>query len=367
MRALKKRLVAVGLVLGLTLGTVGTGVNSVNAEVRGSLQQNRYCAADSCKTDTVDDVREALKNQVENITIYLYGADRSEIADIAKEPFELFGLAAQHCDEALLFNISEYKHAVYDNTIEYTDIKYSMTQAQQEYVDNKVSRIVDKLGIRNSSDFKKVKTIHDWECDNLKYDYNNMKVNNAYSGLSSGKTMCVGFAEIFYKMALEAGLNTHIVSNDNHAWNVVQVDGKWYDIDITYDANANNYNYFLVKEIPNREYDDTTKNRLEHYEIQLEQTNYLRLNKEKIQLQVGDKVTLKISGFSNKPRTVKNNGLSIKINRAATIEDIRPKFKTGSSKIKVNKYGVITAKKKGTAKVNVSLGTQKFICTVVIE
>ena len=102
MLALKKRLVAVSLVFGLTLCT---GVNSVNAEVRGSLQQNKYCAVDLCKTDTVDDVREALKNQVENITIYLCGDDRNEVADIAKAPFELFGLAAQYCDDTLLFNI----------------------------------------------------------------------------------------------------------------------------------------------------------------------------------------------------------------------------------------------------------------------
>lgn len=364
MLALKKRLVAVSLVFGLTLCT---GVNSVNAEVRGRLQQNNYYAVDLCKTDTVDDVREALKNQVENITIYLCGDDRNEVADIANAPFELFGLAAQYCDDTLLFNIREYKYAVYNNTIEYTDIKYSMTQAQQEYVDNKVSRIIDKLGIRNSSDLKKVKAIHDWECSNLKYDYNNMEVNNAYSGLSSGKTMCVGFSEIFYKMALEAGLDAHIVSNEHHAWNIVQVDGKWYDIDTTYDASENSYNYFLVKEIPNREYDNTTKNILEHYGIKLEKTGYLRLNKENIELQVGDKATLKISGFSNKPRTVTSNGLSIEINSAATIKGVRPKFKTSSSKIKVNKYGVITAKKKGTAKVNVSLGTQKFICTVVVK
>ena len=364
MKALKKRLVAVSLVLGLTLST---GVNSVNAEIRGSVQQNKYCAVDLCKTDTVDDVREALRNQVENITIYLYGDDKDEVADIANAPFELFDLAAQDCDDTLLFNIHAYKYAVYNNTIEYTDIEYAMTNEQEEYVDNKVSKLIDKLGIRNSSDFKKVKAIHDWECNNLKYDYNNMKVNNAYSGLSSGKTMCVGFAEIFYKMALEAGLDVHIVSNEHHAWNVVKVDGKWYDIDTTYDANANNYDYFLVKEIPNREYDDTTKNRLEHYEIQLEQTNYLRLNKEKIQLQVGDKTALKVSGFSNKPRTVTSNGWGFEINNAATIKDIRPKFKTNSSKIKINKYGVITAKKKGTAKVNVSLGKQKFVCTVVVK
>lgn len=364
MLALKKRLVAVSLVFGLTLCT---GVNSVNAEVRGRLQQNNYYAVDLCKTDTVDDVREALKNQVENITIYLCGDDRNEVADIANAPFELFDLAAQHYDDVLLFNIRKYKYKVYNNTIEYKDIKYSMTQEQQEYVDNKVSRIIDKLGIRNSSDLKKVKAIHDWECNNLKYDYNNMEVNNAYSGLSSGKTMCVGFAEIFYKMALEAGLDAHIVSNEDHAWNVVQVDGKWYDIDTTYDAGENSYNYFLVKEIPNRGYDDTTKNRLEHYGIKLEKTGYLRLNKENIELQVGDKATLKISGFSNKPRTVTSNGFGIEINSAATIKDIRPKFKTSSSKIKVNKYGVITAKKKGTAKVNVSLGTQKFICTVIVK
>lgn len=364
MRTLKRRLVAVGLVLGLTLGT---GANSVSAEVRGSLQQNRYCAVDLCKTDTVDDVREALKNQAHNIIIYMYGDDKNEVADIAKAPFELFDLAAQDYDDTLLFNIKGYKYVVYNNTIDYTDIKYSMTQAQQEYVDSKVSKLIDKLGIRDSSDFKKVKAIHDWECNNLKYDYNNMEVNNAYSGLSSGKTMCVGFAEIFYKMALEAGLDTHIVSNEHHAWNVVKVDNKWYDIDITYDANANNYDYFLVKEIPNREYDDTTKNRLEHYEIQLEQTNYLKLNKEKIQMQVGDKTTLKVSGFSSKPRTVTSNGWGFEVISAATIKDVRPKFKTSSSKIKINKYGVITAKEKGTAKVNVSLGTQKLVCTVVIK
>ena len=76
--------------------------------------------------------------------------------------------------------------------------------------------------------------------------------------------MCDGYAKAFLTLAEKAGLTairvTGIAANgsgstESHAWNQVKVDGKWYNIDVTWDdpvvsgdytGDNLRYTYFLV-------------------------------------------------------------------------------------------------------------------------
>lgn len=69
-----------------------------------------------------------------------------------------------------------------------------------------------------------------------------------YGGLVDGKAICVGYATILHEALKRVGLKSQIVLGlesqkgvglnavEGHAWNQVQIDGKWYNADATWDA-----------------------------------------------------------------------------------------------------------------------------------
>ena len=80
--------------------------------------------------------------------------------------------------------------------------------------------------------------------------------NSAYDNLINRSSVCQGYALITYKMMKEAGIDCRIVTGEgkgvSHAWNIVKLDGLWYNIDCTWDdpvAPDNKphleYTYFL--------------------------------------------------------------------------------------------------------------------------
>ena len=65
----------------------------------------------------------------------------------------------------------------------------------------------------------------------------------------NGTAVCQGYSNLFYRMALEAGLQARIVAgkanNEPHSWNIVEVDEMFYFLDTTWDSEKNSYSYFL--------------------------------------------------------------------------------------------------------------------------
>ena len=90
----------------------------------------------------------------------------------------------------------------------------------------------------------------------IKYDYDayhsGKTVDDAYTALTEGRATYVGYANAFMFLSKVAGLETKIVSgeyrNDGHAWNVIKICGKWYELDAGNTINgesvikAQNYN-----------------------------------------------------------------------------------------------------------------------------
>ncbi len=58
------------------------------------------------------------------------------------------------------------------------------------------------------------------------------------------KTVCQGYELLTYKMLKQAGINTKIVigtgNGESHAWNLVYLVGKWYQLDTTWDDSVPN-------------------------------------------------------------------------------------------------------------------------------
>lgn len=139
---------------------------------------------------------------------------------------------------------------------EYTDVEYTfdyvLSLDQEKELDAAVKKCLDELGTEGKSEYRKVKLIYDYICDNVKYDTTDSYSLNytAYGALIEGKAVCAGYADLFYRLALEAGLDARVICGDGyggpHAWNIVKIGDVYYNLDSTWDCvHREGYRYFL--------------------------------------------------------------------------------------------------------------------------
>lgn len=132
-------------------------------------------------------------------------------------------------------------------TITYT-VTYYSDAGQEQAVTQKISEVLQQLDLLGKTEPQRIYTIYDYICNHVQYDTEHaddaayMHKFSAHAALIEGKAVCQGYALLFYRMCREAGIDTRIVSGTGngmaHAWNIVQLDGKYYNIDTTWDASA---------------------------------------------------------------------------------------------------------------------------------
>ena len=210
-----------------------------------------------------------------------YSQDIGDIVSFASESIENEALAHTGSPEEgdyLSFQYGGYSPAM-DYDLSVSDnmligtlfLRYNFdlytTAEQEQKVTEGLGEVMADLELDGKSDYEKVKAIHDYICKNVSYDYEHLgnpsykTQYTAYGALIDHKAVCQGYAMLFYRMCLEAGIDARIISGiaDNgddtgaHAWNIVRLGGKYYYVDVTWDdptfeGNPDYYchNYFLV-------------------------------------------------------------------------------------------------------------------------
>ena len=140
--------------------------------------------------------------------------------------------------------VLKYKLAYYDSA------------KQEKEVDAKVDEVIRSLELDDKSDYEKLVAIHDWLCDNVEYDSDGGSDirRTAYDAIVNGKAVCQGYSNALYRLLLEAGIDNRIIFGkgveDNgitmaHTWNIVDLYGKYYYVDATWDDSTGSSDYFL--------------------------------------------------------------------------------------------------------------------------
>ncbi|MDE6762851.1 MAG: hypothetical protein K2J73_04135 [Oscillospiraceae bacterium] len=132
-----------------------------------------------------------------------------------------------------------------------------------------IDAVADKLVAEangKSTTYEKLKVFHDYLVLNSTFElkdeitnYNATIYNALGSGEAQGNIQCAGYAKAMQYLCDKAGIVSMVVTGETnqgqtHAWNVVDIDGKWYNLDTTWDdpilstPNYKNirYNFFLV-------------------------------------------------------------------------------------------------------------------------
>ena len=133
-------------------------------------------------------------------------------------------------------------------------VSYLSDANQEEQVNQAVSDLLQSLELSKKTDYQKVKAIYDYICANISYDYKNLNdpaytlKHTAYAALVDKTAVCQGYASLFYRLSLEAGVDARVISGEAgeaHAWNIVKLGEKYYNLDSTWDAGNDTYSYFL--------------------------------------------------------------------------------------------------------------------------
>ena len=147
----------------------------------------------------------------------------------------------------------------------YWTVVYKTTTEQEAVVDARVDELIAQwdaeYDIHDISNVEKVTVIYDYICENVVYDYDHLALGSnyplmfsAYGALIDGTAVCQGYSNLFYRLALELGVDTRIISGIGnggpHSWNITKLGDSYYYLDSTWDAPRAEvgypYEYFLL-------------------------------------------------------------------------------------------------------------------------
>ena len=104
--------------------------------------------------------------------------------------------------------------------------------------------------LSGQTDAAKVEAVHDWLCAHTEYaDKSGLRFQNdwrgyqtAWSALVEGESVCAGYARAMKLLLDEYGIPCVMVigqsQGEAHAWNYVQIGGRWYGLDATWADQA---------------------------------------------------------------------------------------------------------------------------------
>lgn len=204
---------------------------------------SKYLSANNTnESDVVTAIADAYRNSDTSIDISKYKISASDIEDIIHKVYNQ-DLIAYNCHST---NNCGYSYGS-DNLVTEIDFYYSESKTEFNEKYNKLSKEVTKITNSISSsmnDLEKALYVHDYIVKNTSYDYDNYLKNTipdddytAYGALVYHTGVCSGYANAYKLLMDMLGIKCIVVTSDsmNHAWNMLQINNKWYHVDTTFD------------------------------------------------------------------------------------------------------------------------------------
>ena len=157
------------------------------------------------------------------------------------------------------------------------DIKINRRYTKEDIdkIDKRINEIIEELNINSYDNVKdKIKVIHDYIAntntydqemsDNRKSEYHS---DTAIGTLFEGKSICSGYTDTMSLFLDKLKIKNIRVATDNHVWNGIYLDNKWYHLDLTWDdpvtsdgSNIIQYDFFLIPTNELKQKDKTEHN-----------------------------------------------------------------------------------------------------------
>ena len=142
-------------------------------------------------------------------------------------------------------------------TIVTVNVNFISDSVMEAEVDAAVDALLEELNLWNATDYQKIKGVYDWMTENINYDHEWDDEENddahyrhtAHAAIIERKVVCQGIASLFYRLMLELDVDCRYIvgmgnspgSSERHAWNIVALNGKYYNVDATWDLGLTGY------------------------------------------------------------------------------------------------------------------------------
>lgn len=238
-------LLSVFMVFNLCINTfayTGLEEKSVTFSVKNCLNKvdvfpnkklNNYQALKEC-------IANALREVKDSVEIERYGYSVEEVMNIypviVHENPDIF---YSNCMITIYFhNESRATEIKFNYDYEKENIKNMKKQFDKSF-----NKSLKECFNDDMTDFEKMLSAHDYIILNTKYDFDtyngieNIDSFNAYGALVKRNAVCAGYTALYSALLKHEGIEVRYIESDgmNHAWNMVNLDGKWYHVDTTWD------------------------------------------------------------------------------------------------------------------------------------
>lgn len=220
-----------------------------DAEIEGAYQfggapsaeEGIALYAESAYTDEqiMDYLYQQMKNRVTPIDVSQYDIPY-ETTEPSKIKLLVSGTLNEHPDLYYVGNGFSYSHTA--AKIISLNIAYNTTlnaSAWQNGANEALAAVNESM-----SDLQKAIALHDYLAVNCEYDKENLDANSlpqevftTYGVFVNRSAVCQGYALAYKYLLNQVGIECHMVTSDamNHAWNLIKLDGQYYQVDVTWD------------------------------------------------------------------------------------------------------------------------------------
>ena len=117
-----------------------------------------------------------------------------------------------------------------------------------------VNSVASKIKTSVNSDYEAIRAVNSYLCDNVYYPPNEPYApvtHSPYGALKDGCAVCEGYAcaakLILNKLNIECDIELgNVIGGGGHAWNLVRLEGNWYQLDVTWNDCGSTDDFFLV-------------------------------------------------------------------------------------------------------------------------
>ncbi len=150
-----------------------------------------------------------------------------------------------------------------------TDDYYIRLGVYEDFISGKAraeysAALADKINwyleqVTGETVYDKELKIHDLICENVVYDKQAKYTQSIASALLDGRSVCAGYAESFVLLCRAFDIPATTVTSEPHEWSEVKLGDYWYAVDVTWDDQSGNYNYFNKSDDTIKGYSEAAK------------------------------------------------------------------------------------------------------------